>query len=76
MKFRFIEYKQDIYIVIGIGYDQFQECPEYFLCIPLTKQRLSLFGTVLLSSTTKIPIDQAIEITSKNKLLALLVLYG
>jgi len=74
MKFRFIEYERDIYIVIGMGYDHSNICPEYFICVPLTKR--GLFKASLQVQTIKIALDDAIEITSKSKLSILKVLYG
>ena len=76
MKFRFVEYESNIYVVVGIGYNQLNECPEHFVCIPLDKNNLNLFKTSLQIQTVDIPLDKAIEITSKNKLLTLMVLYG
>jgi hypothetical protein len=76
MKFRFIEYQSDIYIVVGIGYNELSECKEYFECIPLRKHRLNLFELILDRHTINIEIDKAKEITDKKRLLTLLVLYG
>lgn len=76
MKLRFIEYEHDIYVVVGFGYNQYNECPEYFVCVPLDRKHLNLFRAALQLHTLNIPLDKAMEITSKNKLLALMVLYG
>lgn len=73
MKFRFITYLNEIYLVVGIGFDDAHQCQEYFEVIPLQP---NLFKAVLYDSTLKIPFSQAIEITDKNTLLNLLVLYG
>jgi hypothetical protein len=76
MKYRFIEYEKTLYLVLGMGYDRSLECPEYFVCAPLDKDSMSLFRTSLILHTVNISLDKATEITSKNKLLALRVLYG
>jgi hypothetical protein len=76
MKFRFVEYEQDLYLVVGIGYDQSNKCPDYFVCVILDKNNSNLFKAVIHPHTINIPFDKAIEITDKKKLLTLLVLYG
>lgn len=76
MKIRFIEYKGDVYVVIGISYDSTNSCPEYFLSVPIDEFHPSITRSLLESSSIKIPFVEAIEITSKNQILALMVLYG
>lgn len=73
MKFRFIKYLTDIYLVVGMGYDSRNECPEFFEAIPL---ETNLFRAVIHQHVVRIPFSQAIEITDKNTLMNLLVLYG
>lgn len=75
MKFRFVRYLKEIYLVVGIGYDNRFECPEHFVVVPL-ERNTSLFRTALDITTINIPFSQAIEITNKNTLLSLMVLYG
>jgi hypothetical protein len=77
MKYRFVEYRGDIYIVIGIGYfNDFDadSSPMFFEVIPLSDH--SLIRSSLRPYTMNIPFSEAIEITDKNRLLALMVLYG
>jgi hypothetical protein len=75
MKLTFIEYKGNIYIVVGIGYCSGNpKSPEFFEVVPLVDHNLikSSFGL----STLHVPFSEAIEITDKNRLIALMVLYG
>jgi len=76
MKFRFVEYEQDIYLVVGIGYNQDNRCPDYFVCVILDRNNSSLFKAIIHPHTINIPFDKAIEITDKNRLKLLGVLYG
>jgi hypothetical protein len=76
MKLRFIEYKSDIYVVIGITYDSRYLYPECFVAVPLDDVNPSIFRAILDLSTINIPFVEAKEITSKNKLISLMVLYG
>jgi hypothetical protein len=75
MKLRFIEYKGDLYLSVGITYDNeaIQEC---FIAIPIDSIKPNLLRSVLENNTIKIPFSQAKEITNKSQLIALLVLYG
>lgn len=76
MKIRFINYKDDIYVVIGISYDYSNSCPEFFLSVPINEYHPSITRSLLESSSIKIPFVEAIEITKKEQILALMVLYG
>ena len=76
MKFRFIEYQGDLYVVLGITYDKMQECPDCFVAAPVDKKNSTLFKAALELYTINIPFSQAIEITNKNRLKAIMVLYG
>jgi len=76
MKLRFIEYDNSIFIVIGLTYDTTKDYPDCFVAIPLDKSNKTLYNTLLIGNTINIPIVYANEITEKNKLLTILVLYG
>ena len=74
MRYRFVEYKGDIYIGIGQGYDSNFDPPEILIGIPLEH---SVHRSLLMNLVeTRIPLFQAIEITDKNRIKTLLVLYG
>ena len=75
MKMTFIEYRGDIYIVVGIGHISTNIIsPEFFEVVPLVDH--SLVRSSLQLSTLYVPFSEAIEITDKNRLIALMVLYG
>lgn len=76
MKFRFIEYQGDLYLVVGITYDNTKEYPDCFVITPIDKTTTKLTRTALIGNTLTIPIAYVKEITDKNKLLTLMVLYG
>jgi hypothetical protein len=75
MRYRFIEYKGDLYVVVGITHDQTQSYPECFTAVPVTSSR-TLTECLLERHVLTIPFSEAIEITNKNTILALMVLYG
>ena len=72
-KYRLIEYKEKILLVVGIGYNENYDPPEVFHCVQL---RESLFKSSLSSYEVVIPLSDAIEITDKKRLLAIWALYG
>jgi hypothetical protein len=74
MNIRFIEYDENIYIVLGIGYDDRYDPPDVFIAIPLKE---AVYRS-LITETNEIiiPIVEAVEITDKNRVLALWVLFG
>ena len=75
MEFRFVEWYNDIYIVLGQGYDQRIDPPDIFICILLENQ--SIYRTIINPpGLIKIPISEAIEITEKKRLLAIWALFG
>lgn len=76
MNLRFIEYRGDIYVVIGITYDCRYRNPECFTAVPIDNFNKSVFKAALSLYTLNIPFAEAIEITDKNRLLSLMVLYG
>lgn len=75
MDFRFVEWNKDIYIVLGIGYDQRLDPPDVFICVPLENR--SIYKTVItVQGLVKIPIAEATEITEEKRILAIWTLYG
>ena len=75
MKFRFIKYLKEFYVVVGIAYDTSQEYPDCYVVVPLDKT-VNLFRAVLQKDTINVPFVLAEEVTDKNELITLLVLYG
>lgn len=74
MKFRVIEWQGELYIVVGLGYDEYSDPPDVFYAVPL---EYSLIRSLLVSSyTVIIPISEAIEITDQNRIKAIWILYG
>lgn len=75
MEFRFIEWRNDIYIVLGIGYDSRQDPPDVFICVPLENQ--SIYRSVINPpGLVKIPIAEAMEITEEKRIRAIWALFG
>jgi hypothetical protein len=71
---RFIKFQDIYFVVVGIGYESKFNPPETYYAIPV---RESLYRDLVLAHVVvKIPMSQAIEITDKNKVKALLVLFG
>ena len=75
MKLRFIEYEQGIYIVLGITYDPMLNSSECFVAVPINEINSSIGRAILDINTVKISISEANEITDKNTLVALMVLF-
>jgi len=74
VKIRLIKFRDVLYIVIGIGYESKFDPPETYYAVPLKE---SIYRDLILANIVeKIPVSQAIEITDKNKVKALLVLFG
>lgn len=77
MNLRFVEYENEIYIVLGITYDARYSSPECFTIIPLDKYDKSVYKAVLIGkSSITVPTYKVKEITDKNRLIALMLLYG
>lgn len=76
MRFRFIEYQNDIYVVVGITYDSKYLDDICFVSVPLDRNNKSLIGSMLSLHTFNIPLAKAKEITDRNRLISLMVLYG
>lgn len=75
MELRFIEWRGEIYIVLGIGYDRSCDPPDVFHCVPLENR--SIIRTVITApALIKIPIAEAVEITEEKRLFAIWTLYG
>lgn len=75
MKFRFIEFEQELYLVVGITYDQ-KVTSECFVAVHIKDIRPSIYALSLSIHTRNIPFSEATEITDKKTLAALMVLYG
>ena len=73
VKLRFIEYLGEIFIVLGITYDQTLEYPDVFIAVPL---KYSFVKSTLNINTVKIPLVLANEICDKSTLKTLMILYG
>lgn len=76
MKLRFIEYQDNIYIVVGISYDSKYLDGLYFVSVLLDRENKSVIKSALSPHTLNIPLAEAKEITDKNRLISLMVLYG
>lgn len=75
MEFRFIEWHGDIYIVLGIGYNQQIDPPDVFICVPLENQ--SIYRSVINPpGLIKIPFTEANEITEEKRIIAIWALFG
>jgi hypothetical protein len=73
MKYRLLEHEGEIYLVVGFGYDLTYDPPEVFHCVKLKD---SLFKSLMVPYEIVIPLSEAIEITDKKRMLAILALYG
>lgn len=74
MKFRFIEFEGDIYLVVGIGYDGTYDPPDIFYAVLLEH---SITRSLLFyRNSRKIPFSEATEIEDKNKIELIRVLFG
>lgn len=73
MKYRIVEFDRQYYIVIGTGYDSNFDPPDYFECVPL---KTSFISNVLNPHTVKLLVSEVREVTDKNVLKTLWVLYG
>lgn len=75
MKFRFIEFEQETYLVVGITYD-YTIKSECFVAVHVKDINPSIRSISLNAFTRNIPLLDAVEIVDKNKIAALMVLYG
>ncbi len=76
MDYRFIEWRGELYIVLGIGYDTRIDPPDIFVAVPYNGKQ-SFFRTVFEAhGMVKIPFTEAIEITEEKRIRAILVLFG
>lgn len=75
MDFRFIEWRGELYIVLGIGYDSRIDPPDVFTAVPFDGR--SLYQSVLnMPGIVKIPFTEAVEITDEKRLRAIWILFG
>ncbi len=75
MDYRFVEWRGEIYIVLGIGYDTRIDPPDVFHAVPLENR--SIISSLLHNpGIVKIPFTEAIEITDKNRIFAIWTLFG
>ena len=74
MKLRFVEYDGGLYVVVGFTYDTAYEPAECYVAAPLKE---SIFkSSVIGMETVKIPIDWGKEISDKEQIRTIMVLYG
>lgn len=78
---RYIEYQGTLYIVIGIGYQSktpFSDRGDehYFDCIILSEHNLSRITSMLVGKTIQVYCKDAEEITDRNRVKMLELLYG
>lgn len=75
MEFRFVEWRGELYIVLGIGYDSRIDPPDVFTAVPFDGR--GLYQSVLdAPGIVKIPFTEAIEITDEKRLRAIWILFG
>lgn len=75
MDFRFVEWRGELYIVLGIGYDSRIDPPDVFTAVPFDGH--SLYRSVInMPGIVKIPFTEAIEITDEKRLRAIWILFG
>ena len=75
MEFRFVEWRGELYIVLGIGYDSRIDPPAVFTAVPFDGQ--SLYRSVLnMPGIVKLPFTEAVEITDEKRLRAIWILFG
>lgn len=75
MDFRFVEWRGELYIVLGIGYDSRIDPPDVFTAVPFNGR--SLYMSVLNApGIVKIPFTEAVEITDEKRLRAIWILFG
>lgn len=75
MDFRLVEWRGEIYIVSGIGYDTRIDPPDVFIGVPFDGS--SIFKSVICApGIVKIPFSEATEITDKKRIKAIWILFG
>lgn len=76
MDYRFVEWRGELYIVLGIGYDTRIDPPDIFTAVPFTGKD-SFFKTVVEApGLVKIPFSEAVEITDEKRIRAIWILFG
>lgn len=76
MDLRFIEFMGEIYVVVGHTYEVRFDPPECFVAVPLSLHRSrTITRDVLDNDSIKIPLCYAKEITDKQRIITLMLLY-
>lgn len=76
MKLRFIEFAGDIYVVVGHTYNQHYDPPECYVAVHLSLcVNTSITRDLLINESVTIPMAYAEEITDKQRILTLMLLY-
>lgn len=76
MVLKFIEFCSDYYMVVGITYNSNFDPPECFIAVPITKETKTLTSTIIVANSIEIPFQYAKEVTDKNTIRSLMVLFG
>lgn len=76
MDVRFVEWRGELYIVLGIGYDSRIDPPDVFVAVPFDGKQTPLRAVISAPGMVKIPFVEAIEITDEKRIQAILVLFG
>lgn len=76
MHLRFIDFSGDIYVVVGHTFEKRYDPPECFVAIPLSLcKNKSITRDLIERDSVTIPIAYAEEITDKNRLITLILLF-
>lgn len=76
MELRFIEFMGDIYVVVGHTYERRYDPPDAFVAVPLSLCRNRTITRDLIErDSVTIPMAYAEEITERNRILTLMLLY-
>lgn len=69
----FVEYENDIYLVVGIGTDRYSN--QYFQVVPL-RNHSRISRAFIEINSINVLMTEVIEITDPNKLSSIRLLYG
>ena len=72
-KYRFVEYKTDLWLIVGIGYNSQLQC-EIFEIVPIQYHKNLLRANISRYSTT-VPMDLVTEISDPETINTILALY-
>lgn len=75
MDIRLVEWRGELYIISGIGYDTRIDPPDVFIGVPFDGTSL-LRSMICAPGIVKIPFSEAIEITDEKKIRAIWILFG